>query len=479
MKQAENFIWNTIPRVLQYGTSLVTSVFLARLLTPEDYGLVALANVFFVILNIFVWDGLGNGLVQRKESDELDFSSVLIFNFVLAIAIYLLLFLSAPVISKFCGYSDILTSILRVLALRIIISSIISIQYAYISRNLIFEKKIIPSTLGSTLSGALGILLAFLGYGVWALVYQYLLASIIEVVALYYALSWHPEFRFMFRRIKPILKFSWKILVEALVSNLTVQIRSLLIGKSYSPADLGLYAKGQQFPSLMSNCFCVPLNATLFPMISNIKESRDEVLVLLRSVVRMSSFLLVPIFFYMCSNCEEWVRILLTDRWVQIIPFIWIFSATHLFDIANHTKNAALNGIGKSSVFMTTNGIIKSFDVILMLICLRFGTLSVALSTTVTNFILFLAVSFNSRKYLTYSFKNQIKDILPTVLFSAIATVCCVYLKVGLNGNLLLIFFIKTMFFWAVYLGLAFLTKQNELYSLINSINKKTREQKY
>ena len=477
MKNAKNFIWNMIPKILQYGTSLVTSIILARYLTPSDYGVVALANVFFVILNVFVNDGLGNGLIQRKESDSLDFSSVFVCNFLLSIGIYILIFFAATSIAYFCGQGKLLISVIRVLSLRVIVSSILSIQYAYVARNLLFKKRAMPSIVSSLMSGGIGIILVVYGAGVWGLVIQYISMTVIESFGLALVLRWMPGLKFSAQRLKPIISFSWKILVESLISNLTVQVRSILIGKKYSSASLGLYTKGQQFPDAISNCLCVPLNSVLFPMIANIKDSLDESLELLSKVVRTATYFLLPCFFFLCCTANEWVVILMTEKWIEIVPFVWIFSITHIFDIANYTKNAALNGIGKSKTFMLTNGIIKGIDIIILRICMEFGTEAIALSTTGTNFILFVIVSINAKRYLNYEFKRQWQDVAPAVVLCLIATIMSMFADMIQINGIFLEFLLKTFIFWTTYILLSFLTKQNEL-TEVRSLIKKYKSNK-
>lgn len=469
MARASDFVWNIVPKVTQYGSSVITTIILARLLSPDDYGLIALANAFYILVNVFVWDGLGNGLVQKNNPDEIDYSSVFFFNFGFSLVIYTVFYLTIPYISLFCGYGILLTEVLRFISVRIIFSAVISIQNAYISKNLLFSKKVVPSFLSSSVSGVMGIVLAIYGLNVWALAVQYVIASAIEMLALYYMLPMFIQLRFSWRRVVPILDYSWKVLVESIVSNATVQIRSLLIGKEYSSTELGLYSKGQQLPAMISNCFCVPLHATVFPLVSSLNSHSDEAKKLVRKVISIAGYILFPLFFFIACSASEWVVILLTEKWSEMIPFVYIFCLTYLFDIGIFTKNAALMGTGDSTSFMRVNSVVKILDIIIMAFCIPYGIWAIAISTSITGFLLYMAVSCNVKDILSYSLKEQAKDVLPVTLLCMISSVACVCWKYNVD-NLVIIFCFKAIVFVFVYVLMSAITRNSSFVIILDYI---------
>lgn len=247
-----NMVWRFAERCGAQLITFVVSIVLARLLAPEDYGKIALITVFTTILQVFVDSGLGTALIQKKDSDDLDFSSVFYFNFIVCLVLYAGMFFVAPFIAKF--YEDIsLTPIVRVISLTIIISGVKGIQQSYVSKNMLF-KKFFYSTLGGTIfSAILGIYLAYAGAGVWAIVAQQLSNTTIDTFILWITVKWRPKKLFSWKRLKKLLSFGWKILVSALLDTVYTNIRSLVIGKMYSSADLAFYNQGDKLPSVIVN----------------------------------------------------------------------------------------------------------------------------------------------------------------------------------------------------------------------------------
>ena len=237
------------------GAQLVTfivSIVLARLLDPVVYGTVALVTVIITLLQVFVDSGLGNALIQKKDADDTDFSTVFYFNIGMCLVLYAGLFFLAPLIAKFYGITE-LTPVIRVLGLTLVISGIKNVQQAYVSRHLMF-KKFFFSTLGGTICAAIvGIALAVLGYGVWALVAQYLVNLLMDTVILWFTVKWRPKLVYSWHRWKGLFSFGWKLLVAAIIETVYQDIRQLIIGKKYSSEDLAYYNKGKQFPNLIVN----------------------------------------------------------------------------------------------------------------------------------------------------------------------------------------------------------------------------------
>lgn len=244
-KAISNMIWRLAERTGAQGVAFVVSIVLARFLAPDAYGTVALLMVFTTILNVFVDSGLGNSLIQKKNADDLDFSTVFVFNMFVCLILYAGLFFMAPAISAFYNDSS-LTSMMRVLGLTLVIAGIKNIQQAYVSRKLLF-KKFFYSTLGGTIVAAIvGIWMAYKGFGAWAIVSQQVINAAIDTTILYITVDWKPHFKFSFERFKGLYSFGWKLLVSALLDTIYTNVRQLIVGKIYSSADLGNYNQGDK-----------------------------------------------------------------------------------------------------------------------------------------------------------------------------------------------------------------------------------------
>lgn len=273
-KVFSGLIWKFAERILAQGVSFIVSVVLARILMPSDYGIVALILVFINIANVFVTSGFSTALVQNKDANSVDFSTNFYCSFALSILVYGILFAIAPFLSQFYEMPD-LALILRVFALRIPLSAYSAIQHAYVERYMIF-KRYFFSTLGGTLiSGVVGIMMAYNGFGAWALIAQYFTNTIVDILVLSITVPWHPEFRFSWKSAKSMMNYGWKILVADLSGTFFDQLRSLIVGKAYTSADLAFYNKGNQLPSLITTNISSSIMTVLFPAIANAEQLKD------------------------------------------------------------------------------------------------------------------------------------------------------------------------------------------------------------
>ena len=272
-KVLTNFIWRFAERSGAQLVTFIVSIVLARLLMPEDYGTIALVTVFTTIMQVFVDSGLGTALIQKKDADDLDFSSVFYFNFVVCIILYSAMFFTASFIAAFYKMPE-LTPVVRVISLTIVISGVKGVQQSYVSRNMLF-KRFFFATLGGTIFSAfLGIAMAYAGFGVWAIVAQQLSNTAIDTLILWITVKWRPKLMFSWKRLKSLLGFGWKMLCSALLETVYNNLRSLLIGKVYSSADLAYYNEGNKFPNLIVTNINTSIDSVLLPAMS--KEQDDK-----------------------------------------------------------------------------------------------------------------------------------------------------------------------------------------------------------
>ena len=275
-KAISSLIWRFLERCGAQGVSFIVSIVLARLLEPEVYGTIALISVFTAILQVFVDSGMANALIQKKDADELDFSSVFFFNLTMCLALYLLLFFCAPLIASFYNNAELIP-VIRVLGITLLISGVKNVQQAYVSRTMQF-KRFFFATLGGTIGAAVvGIAMAYIGFGVWALVAQTLFNSMTDTVILWITVKWRPRLLFSFRRLKGLLNYGWKLLVSGLLHTIYINLRSLMIGKFYTAQDLAYYEKGQSFPSFVVTNINSSIDSVLLPTMSGVQDNRETV----------------------------------------------------------------------------------------------------------------------------------------------------------------------------------------------------------
>ena len=424
-KIASNFIWRFAERCGAQLVTFIVSIVLARILMPDDYGTVALVTVFTTIMQVFVDSGLSTALIQKKDADDLDFSSVFYFNFVVCIILYLMMFLAAPVIASFYEMPE-LTPIVRVISLTIVISGIKGVQQSYVSRNMLF-KRFFYATLGGTIfSALLGIAMAYLEFGVWAIVAQHLSNTAIDTLILWITVKWRPKLMFSWERLKGLLGFGWKMLCSALLDTGYNNLRNLLIGKIYSSSDLAFYNQGDKFPKLIATNINTSIDSVLLPAMSNEQDSRDKVKSMTRRSIMVSCYIMAPLMIGLSCCASNLVTIMLTEKWLPCVFFLQIFCITYMF-YPIHTANLnAIKAMGRSDLFLKLEIWKKVIGMILLLSTMFISVEAMAYSLLISTLTSMIINSWPNKKLLNYSFLEQMKDILPSI-FLAVGMGVAVY----------------------------------------------------
>lgn len=434
-----SFFWRFAERVGAQGVAFVVSIILARLLAPEVYGTIALVTVFTHILNVFVDSGLGNALIQKKDADDLDFSSVFYFNIIMCSVLYLLMFLAAPFIASFYNDST-LTPVIRVLSLTLVISGVKNVQHAYVSRTMQF-KRFFFATLGGTIGAAIvGIYLAYRGYGVWALVAQQIFNATVDTIILWITVKWRPKKMFSIDRLKALFSYGWKLLVSALLDTGYTELRQLIIGKKYTSADLAYYNRGNTFPHLIIDNVNTSINSVLFPTMSQVQDNKDRLKEMTRRSMKTSTYIMAPLMMGMAFCAEPIVRLLLTDKWLECVPYMRIFCIAFMF-YPIHTANLnAIKAMGRSDIFLRLENIKKIVGLVILSVSMWFGVLAMAYSLLLSTFLSTVINSWPNRKLMDYSYRDQMRDIMPSILLAIGmgACVCCIQL-LGLSNIVTLI----------------------------------------
>lgn len=420
-----NFLWRFAERCGAQGVSFIVSVVLARLLAPEVYGTIALVTVFTAILNVFVDSGLGSALVQKKDADDLDFSSVFYFNVAVCCLLYLGMFLAAPFIAEFYNRLE-LTQVIRVLSLTLVISGVKNVQQAYVSRTMQF-KRFFFATLGGTVGAAvIGIAMAYCGFGVWALVIQQIFNATVDTIILWITVRWRPKRMFSWKRLKGLFSYGWKLLVSALLDTVYGNLRQLIIGKMYSSADLAQYNRGRQFPDVIVANINSSIDSVLLPTMARVQEDATQVKGMTRRAMKTSTYIMAPLMMGLAFCAQPVVRLVLTEKWLPCVPFLQIFCITYMF-YPVHTANLnAIKAMGRSDLFLRLEIVKKVVGLVLLVSTMWFGVMAMAYSLLVSTLTSMVINSWPNKRLMRYSYLEQMKDILPGILL-AVLMGCCVY----------------------------------------------------
>lgn len=402
-------------QLIQFGVTIA----LARILAPDDFGLVALIAIFISIASVFVQSGLNTALIQKKDADDLDFSSVFWASLGIAVATYTILFFGAPFIADFYEHPS-LTVVIRVLAITLFIDVFSSIQNAYVARNMLFKKLFFRSVGAIIPSGAIGLTLAFCGFGIWALVAHQFCNAFLAVAIMWFTIPWRPSFKFSFTRFKSLFTYGWKLLVSSLIDVVYTNLRGLIIGKFFSPADLAYYNRGDTFPFLIVNNINTSIGSVLLPSFAAAQNDIVQLKKMMRRSIITSTFIITPMMAGLAAMAHQVVLLILGEKWLPCVPFVQIYCFMYLFYPIHTTNLSAIKAVGRSDVFLKLE-IIKKICGLSLLIGSYFyfkSPIGIAYGALVSTILCSFINANPNRKLLGYGYLEQIKDIFPTFILT-------------------------------------------------------------
>lgn len=418
-----SMLWRFAERCGAQAMGFVVSIILARLLMPEEYGTVALITVLTSILYTFVDCGLNGAIVQKKAADALDYSTVFYFSFCTSILLYCGVFFSAPYIARFYGRQE-LTPMIRVLALTFFIGSFKSGQTTYARKNLLFKKYFFATIGGTFLSGIVGACMAFWGFGAWALIAQNMLNDVVDTLILWYTVGWRPQRMFSLQRMKGLWSYSWKMLTASLLENVYNNMRSLIIGKLYSSADLAFYNKARSLPNLIISNINGSIDSVLLPVMATAQDETIRLKEMTRRAIRTSTYVMAPLLIGLAVCSVPLINLLYTEKWLPCVPFLRIFCITFIF-FPVHTANLnAIQAMGRSDLFLKLEITKKIIGLIVLFSTMWFGVMAMAYSLLFTSITAQIINSWPNKKLLNYGYRDQLRDILPGVMLAATMGLC-------------------------------------------------------
>lgn len=430
------FIWNAIERFSGNLLSLLIGVILARILTPEDFGLMGMLVIFTSLATAFVESGMGSGLIQKQDKTDLDYSTVFVFNFVVALLIYIILFVAAPYVSEYY-HEPRLTTLMRVTSLNIIIGSFVAIQRIKLNIELKFKALAKINVAANFLSGGMAILLAWLGLGYWALAIQLLLVGLISFWLFLLLKSWQYSFKFSKKSFDELFGFGSKLLFSALYAQALKNVYNVYIGKHYSVRDLGFYGRALSFTELIAGTVNSVIQQVTFPILAHLRDDPEKMISIFRRLIKMSAFIIFPSMVLISVLAEPIVLLLFSEKWASVIPMLqWMVFARVLYPASSLNLNL-LNANGRSDLFLKVD--LSKFPLIFLaiIITLPMGIKAMIIGHVITSFISFFHNSFMASRLFNYGPFTQLRDMLPYILNSFIMGII-VYCSVLLFDNLFL-----------------------------------------
>lgn len=464
-KSISSFLWKTVQSVCTLGSTFIIQIVLARILDPADFGIVAITTVFMTLANTIIETSFSSSVIQKSELSQKLLSSIFFANAVLSFFVYLLLFLAAPLISRFYDEA-ILTAVLRVQGLRIVIASLCSIQDALLIREMKFKTLFICELIGAIVQIGVGLVMAYTGFGVWAIVFSALSGYLASGIGKMLASRWKPSLYYSHSLVKDALSFSSKILAVRVTRKLFYNIRTLTIGKVYTTDTLGYFNKGFQFPSTAMTVVDGSLTSVAFTSLSKLQDDKQALVNALRNYVRIMMYLCTPMMVGMAIVAEPLVKVLLTDKWLACVPYLQIVCFTQLLAPLN-VKTTAFEALGESSISMKlhVSGIVLS--IVLLFASIPFPAWVMVLSGFVSSLLLQIAIGVVCKKRMDYRYSEQFKDafigLIPTIGMVALVFLCS-YIPCGVFISLVL----KIALGILAYIGVSALSKNPILYQIIS-----------
>ena len=414
-------IWKLLERFGVQGIQFVLQIILARILDPDHYGVLSMMIIFTNLANIFIQTGFNTALVQNKDVTEEDYSSVFCVSTMIAVVLYGVIFFAAPYIAVFYEMPDIVAP-LRVLALILLPGALNSIQLAKVSRDLKFRTVFTSNIAAIVFSGAVGIVIAMLGGGLWALVAQSMLNVTVATIVMLFTVKWRPRLYCNWTRIKVLFAFGWKLLMSGLLDTLYQDIRSLVIGKKYDSSTLGYYNRGKQFPQFIVNAVNGAVQSVMLPVMSAEQDNAGNVKQITRISIMVSAYLMFPVMAGLAGVAAPLVELLLTEKWLPSVPYLRIYCFSLAFNPVHACNLQAINAMGRSDIFLKLEIIKKSigmFALVIAVFCFD-SPIAIALTGAFTTLFSCFINAYPNKKLIGYSYMEQMTDIMPSFLASAL-----------------------------------------------------------
>lgn len=427
-KTIKGVAWSGIDNVLQFSVSFVVSIVLARLLSPDDYGLIGLTAIFTAICTTIINGGMGTALIRRKDATDDDYNTAFIVNLCVSICLYVVIFICAPLIAGFFGREE-LTELTQVSSLGMIVGALALVQRTRLTKRIDFKSQAKITLLASVSSGGIGIVMALKGFGVWALVAQHLSSQIISTICLWTVNKWIPKLRFSINSFHYLFGFGWKMMVSGLLDTVWKELYQVVVGKFYSPTTLGQYTRAKHFSILFSSNLTSVIQRVTYPVLSNIQDDKERMVAAYRRIIKTTMFITAICMFSLGAISEPLIYCLIGSKWHEAatyLPLICIGGALYPLHAINLNM---LQVQGRSDLFLGLEIVKKIIGVIPLAVCIIYGILPMLYVNLVTGVICYFLNSHYSGKLLGYSSWMQLKDITPSFGVAIIIAICVYFLK--------------------------------------------------
>jgi len=479
-KATKGMVWNAFNTLVVQGVNILIGIFLARILMPSDYGLIGMLAIFIAISQLFIESGFSTALIQKNDCSDIDYSTVLYFNFAVAVTFYIVLFFATPLVAQFY-HAPVLINLTRVLSLSLIINSLSIAQQARLYIKLDFRACAVISLLSVIISGSIAIFMAYKGFGVWVLVIQTLSYSLVKTFFLLYFGRWVPQLVFSVTSFKQLFGFSFKLLGGGLVSTIMTNIYSILIGRNYTARDLGFYTTAQKYSELLACTIVSILHGGTFPILASVQSEKERMIVIYERLMSMTVFFIMPIMALLALLAKPFIHVFLTDKWIPCVPLLQWLCLCRIITTVSFLNMNVVNVVGRSDLYLKVE-VLKSPIIFLgLVLTIPLGLKAVVIGYFVVALICFFVNAYYPGKLFGYGAIKQIKEMRRVICAVLIMSLSIFGMLTILSTD-----FIKLAICIpigiAIYLVSSYLFKikeTNEVFNMIRLIILKIKEIRY
>ncbi len=458
--------WSALERFSAQGVSFIVQIILARLLTPEDYGIIGMIAIFMQISQVLVDSGFANALIKKQNCNEKDYSTVFFFNLGISVAIYLLLFASAHFVADFYDEGS-LTLVMQILTLTIVFNALSIVPRTILVKDVNFRIQTIISISSAVISGIIGIYMAYCNYGVWSLVTQQIANSILQILLFFYYTRWYPKLEFDRQSFKELFGFGSKLLIASIVNTIYRNIYSIVIGKKYSAIDLGYFTRAEQFAMFPSHNIGNIITRVAFPIFSKIQENNDALLVGYRKIIRISSFVIFPCMTLFIALSNPLIIFFLTEKWSTMTIILQILCIDWMLDHLSLLNLNILYVKGRSDLVLRLEIVKKTLALLILFASIPFGLVMMCWGRVLYSVIATFLNMYYTNELIGLTIREQLKDIIP-YLFGAGVMGCLAYFASEMFSNSLLSIIVGSLTAVLVYILIGGLFFKSDIVELLN-----------
>ena len=427
-KTVKGVAWSGIDNVVEFGVTFVVGVVLARLLSPDDYGLIGIITIFTAVCQTLISGGFTSALIRKINATDDDYNTVFIVNFVMSLLLYGIICICSPLIADFFN-RDELIALTRVSSLGMIVGALAIVQQTRLTKRIDFKTQTKITFIASIVSGVIGITMALLNFGVWALVAQTLSSQVFRTILLWFYNKWIPQIRFSTVSFHDLFGFGWKIMVSGVLDSVWKELYQVVVGKFYSSATLGQYTRAKQFSSLFSRNLTLVIQRVTYPVLSNIQDDKERMVLAYRKIIKVTMFITVISMYFLGAISEPLLYCLIGPKWHEAATYLPLICITGSFYPLHAINLNMLQVQGRSDLFLGLEIVKKIIGIFPLSVCFIYGVMPMLYVSVMTSIICYFLNSYFPGKLLGYSSWKQIRDIAPSYGLAILVVLCVFFLK--------------------------------------------------